>query len=146
MPKATFYTHVGNPAAFTCRLAGRAVQSGSRVLVWSDAEETLARLDADLWRFDPESFLPHEIWYPGSPFPPHTPLLLAAGTHLPDIGEGWAVLNLSPDFWSQAPTLPARVLEIVSDNLEDLAEARERFKAYRQHSFEIEHHNMQGKA
>ncbi|MDO5058823.1 MAG: DNA polymerase III subunit chi, partial [Neisseria sp.] len=29
---------------------------------------------------------------------------------------------------------------------EDLAAARERFKAYRARGFEIEHHNMQGKA
>ena len=41
---------------------------------------------------------------------------------------------------------PARVLEIVGSSLEELAEARERFKAYKQQGFEIEHHNMQGKA
>ncbi|MDO5640612.1 MAG: DNA polymerase III subunit chi [Neisseria sp.] len=146
MPQATFYTHVSDPAAFACRLAGRAVQSGSRVLVWADDEETIIRLDADLWRFEAESFLPHEIWQPGRPFPTHTPLLLAAGSSLPDIGETPVVLNLSPDFWSEAPTPPARVLEIVSDNLEALAEARDRFKAYRQQGFAIEHHNMQGKA
>lgn len=146
MPKATFYTHVHNPAAFACRLAARAVQSGSRVLVWAEDPAAVARLDADLWRFEAESFLPHEIWQPSHTPPNDTPLLLAADNILPEIGADWVVLNLSPDFWNRAPTPPARVLEIVSDNLEDLAEARERFKAYKQQGFDIEHHNMQGKA
>ena len=146
MPKATFYTHLSDPAAFTCRLAARAVQSGSRVLVWADGDAALTQLDTDLWRFEAESFLPHEIWQPGHTMPHDTPLLLASDTALPEIDTGWVVLNRSPDFWCQAPTLPARVLEIVGDSLEELAEARERFRAYKQQGFEIEHHNMQGKA
>ena len=146
MPKATFYTHVGNPAAFTCRLAARALQSGSRILLWAESEAAVAQLDADLWRFEAESFLPHEIWAEGLPFPQHVPLVLASGGSLPEVDAALVILNLSPDFWSEAPTLPARVLEIVGDSLEELAEARERFKAYKQQGFEIEHYNMQGKA
>ena len=46
MPKATFYTHVAEPAVFSCRLAARAMRD-SRVLVWSDSAETVARIDRD---------------------------------------------------------------------------------------------------
>ncbi|MDO5639961.1 MAG: DNA polymerase III subunit chi, partial [Neisseria sp.] len=145
--KATFYTHVNHPATFACRLAARAVQSGSRVLVWADGDAAVAQLDTDLWRFEAESFLPHEVWAADQAFPQQVPLVLAAGDgSLPEIDANLVILNLSPDFWSEAPTLPARVLEIVGSSLEALAEARERFKAYKQQGFEIEHHNMQGKA
>ena len=47
MPKATFYTHVAEPTVFSCRLAARAMRD-SRVLVWSDSAETVARIDRDL--------------------------------------------------------------------------------------------------
>jgi DNA polymerase-3 subunit chi len=65
---------------------------------------------------------------------------------LPAVPTDWVVLNVSPEFWCDAARPPARVLEIVGSSLEELAEARERFKAYKQQGFEIEHHNMQGKA
>ena len=60
--------------------------------------------------------------------------------------ENAIVLNLSPDFWNEAPVIPARVLEIVGSSLEELADARERFSAYRKSGFTIEHHDMTGKA
>ncbi|ASK26527.1 DNA polymerase III subunit chi [Neisseria chenwenguii] len=146
MPKATFYTHVSNPAAFTCRLAARAIRGGGRVLVWSDSAAAVSALDRDLWQFDPESFIPHEIWANHAPMPSETPLLLASGYDLPTLPAEATVLNLSPDFWNQAPQAPARVLEIVGANFEELEEARNRFRAYRQSGFEIEHFNMAGKA
>ncbi|WP_416190551.1 DNA polymerase III subunit chi [Neisseria sp. CCUG17229] len=146
MPKATFYTHVAQPAVFTCRLAARAIRDGGRVLVWSDSADAIARLDRDLWQQDAESFIPHEIWQPHETMPSETPVLLATGHILPTLPADITVLNLSPDFWSDASQPPERVLEIVGNSLEDLAEARERFRAYRQSGFDIEHHKMEGKA
>lgn len=146
MPKATFYTHVGNPAAFVCRLAERAVKSGGKVLLWADSPEAAERLDRQLWQFEPESFLPHELWTHGQALPKDVPLSVSYGDALPDVAPDTVVLNASPDFWCDAPTPPARVLEIVGTGLEELADARERFKAYRKQGFEIEHHNMQSKA
>lgn len=146
MPKATFYTHVAHPTVFACRLAVRATRDGGRLLLWSDSTETLTQLDRELWQFEAESFLAHEIWPLHENMPSETPILLACGHELPSLPPDITVLNLSPDFWTQAPILPNRVLEIVGPDLESLADARERFKAYRQHGFEIEHHNMQAKA
>lgn len=145
MPKVTFYIHVARPDEFVCRLAARAVRDG-RVLVWTDSAEQAAQIDRDLWQREPQSFLPHEIWDIRTPMPSETPLLIACDSVLPHIPTDMAVLNLSPDFWSAAEPPPERVLEIVGTNLEALAEARERFKAYRQNGFSIEHHSMAGKA
>ena len=145
MPKVTFYTHVAQPAAFACRLIARAIRDGGQILVWSDSAAAVQQLDVDLWQQIPESFIPHEVWLPTDPMPSETPVLLAFGNALPNIPQDWTVLNLSADFWSQAPAIPNRILEIVGNSFEDLAEARDRFRAYRQSGFEIEHFSREGK-
>ena len=146
MPKATFYTHVARPAAFACRLIARAYAIGGQILVWSvRVAVSGSQLDVDLWQQIPESFIPHEVWLPTDPMPSETPVLLAFGNSLPNISQDCTVLNLSADFWSQAPAIPNRILEIVGNSLEDLAEARDRFRAYRQSEFEIEHFSREGK-
>ncbi|WP_118792327.1 MULTISPECIES: DNA polymerase III subunit chi [Neisseria] len=146
MPKATFYTHVAQVPIFTCRLIARAIRDGGRILVWSDSFGRLQELDKMLWQYEAESFIPHEIWEAGCPMPEDTPVLLAAGGSIPEIAEDMTVLNLSDDFWDTAPVLPERILEIVGNSLEELADARERFAAYRRSGFAIEHHGMEGKA
>ncbi|MDO4640528.1 MAG: DNA polymerase III subunit chi [Neisseria sp.] len=145
MSQATFYTHVADCAGFICRLSARAVSKGERVLVWADDEAQMARIDADLWANPPEGFLPHEIWQEGSTYPEDVPLVLAFGIDLPAVSDNTVVLNVSESFWCDAPVPPKRVLEIVGGTPDDLAAARERFRAYRQKGFAIDHHNMQGK-
>ena len=108
MPKATFYTHVSHAEAFICRLAQRAVQSGS-VLVWAEGAAVAERLDAELWRFEPTGFLAHEMWQ-GREWPQDVPLLLGAGADLPAVPADWVVLNVSSEFWCDAARPPARVL------------------------------------
>ena len=85
MPKATFYTHVAQPAAFACRLIARAIRDGGQILVWSDSAAAMQQLDIDLWQQIPESFIPHEVWLPTDPMPSETPVLLAFGNSLPNI-------------------------------------------------------------
>lgn len=146
MPKATFYTHVANPSAFIVRLVSKAVKEGNKILIWSDSSSLIEQIDRDLWQIDPESFLPHQQWSTHQPMPNDTPILLAYGDTLPRIKHDWMVLNLSPDFWGNTSNQPKRIFEIVSNNIEELNDARNRFKSYRQHGFEIEHHKMQDKA
>ena len=55
MPKATFYTHVAQPAAFACRLIARAIRDGGQILVWSDSAAAVQQLDIDLWQQIPEA-------------------------------------------------------------------------------------------
>ncbi|MBH5328600.1 DNA polymerase III subunit chi [Eikenella sp. S3360] len=146
MPTVTFYTHVADLEQFACRLSKRAVEAGCRVLVWSDSAEQTEALDKLLWSFEPESFLPHEIWLPDMPMPPEPAVLLADGSELPAIAADWVVLNLSAAVWSRAPQVPARILEIVGSSEPQLAAARLRFSAYRQSGGRLEYHKMQGKA
>ncbi|MDO4693872.1 MAG: DNA polymerase III subunit chi [Eikenella sp.] len=146
MTAVTFYTHVSNIEHFACRLSQRALAAGSRVLLWCGDNAQIERLDQTLWTFEPESFLPHPIWLPGSPLPESARLLLSGEAELPELPPGWTVLNISPDFWSQAPAPPARILEIIGSQAHELSAARQRFSHYRRHGFTLTHHNMQGKA
>lgn len=146
MPRATFYVHITDPAAFTCKLTRRACGQNERLLIWCGSEAEMRRLDKELWQDPPESFLPHEIWFEGHPYPQDAAAVLACGNRLPSLPEGTVVLNLTDDFWHTAQPLPQRVLEIVGNSPDELAGARERFRAYRDAGFTVEHHNMQGKA
>lgn len=145
MSQATFYTHVSRPAEFTVRLAARAVRDGGRVLVWTYSAADAAALSRDLWQVLPESFLAHEIRQPHETMPQECPIVVSSGP-LIAVPQNMVVLNLSDAFWHAVSPPPARVLEIVGASLEDLADARERFRAYRENGFAIEHHNMGGKA
>ena len=146
MPRATFYVHITAPAAFACKLTRRACGQNERLLIWCGSEAEMRRLDKELWQDPPESFLPHEIWFEGQPYPQDAAAVLACGNRLPSLPEGTVVLNLTDDFWHTAQPLPQRVLEIVGNNPDELDGARERFRAYRDAGFTVEHHNMQGKA
>jgi len=147
MPRATFYVHITDPAAFACKLTRRACGQNERLLIWCGSEAEMRRLDKELWQDPPESFLPHEIWLPKeNPCPIEPPILLAEGEALPTAESSLVVLNFSADLWSHAPNTPERVLEIVGRSETQLAAARRRFAAYRNGGFKIEHHNMQGKA
>ena len=146
MPTITFYTHVADIETFACRLSKRAVEAGKRVLLWSDDSTQIERLDQALWSFEAESFLPHQVWLPATPSPPEPGILLASDVQLPHIPADWVVLNLSEDFWHQAPQVPQRILEIIGHQAHQLAAARQRFAACKQQGWQLEHHNMQGKA
>lgn len=147
MARTTFYTHVREPERFACRLTQKAYCSGERVLVWLADEMRLQRFDALLWSFTASSFVPHVAWLPETPQPTtEQGVALACGASLPSVSADTVVLNLADVYWCDAPQVPQRVLELVSDDLDELAAARERFRAYRNASFDIEHHSRQGKS
>ena len=81
MPKATFYTHVAQPAVFACRLIARAYAMAGRFWCGRIRAATVQQLDVDLWQQIPESFIPHEVWLPTDPMPSETPVLLALEMH-----------------------------------------------------------------
>lgn len=146
MATTTFYTHVADVSLFACRLARKAWSSGSRVLLWLADEGELNRLDTLLWTYEATAFVPHRIWHPGAPQPaPDAGVLLACGAALPTVAADTVVLNLADAYWCDAPQPPARVLEIIGNNLDDLAAARTRFRAYREAGFAVTHHSREGK-
>lgn len=146
MAKTTFYTHVTDVPPFACRLAQKAWFSGSRVLIWLDNETALQHFDALLWLFEPTSFVPHSVWRGTGAQPCQAQgVVLACGDRLPETASDTVVLNLAEVYWCAAPVPPQRVLEIIGTDVDELAAARARFRAYQQAGFAVEHHSREGK-
>src|SRR4051794_7114687 len=60
MTEISFHFNAADPLAYICRLLRKAVRQGAQVVV-TGAAEKLARLDQQLWAFDPVSFVPHVL-------------------------------------------------------------------------------------
>lgn len=140
--KVEFHTGVDDPVAFACRLLRKAVRSGARVAVTAP-ESVLGRLDRQLWVFEERDFLPHGRWS-GRGLPPatvrHAPVWLLddePGEPPPDLPS--IRVNLGAEAPVPGPGLQ-RLIEIVSREDEDVATARERWKAYRAAGWAIVHH------
>ena len=137
MTKVDFYTGVRDPALFACRLSQTVFAHGERLLVWLESEAELAGFSTRLWSFDDVAFVPH--CRQDAAEAPLTPVWLAtrvdASAHPP------VLLNLTREEPEGAAGF-ARILEIVGTDAQALANARERFRAYRSMGFSIDHHDM----
>ncbi|MBP6344430.1 MAG: DNA polymerase III subunit chi [Neisseriaceae bacterium] len=144
MRKVTFYTHVNNRLSFVFKLVKTVYDKGEPLLVWLPDDALLQQLDHQLWSLVPESFLPHELVSAleedaGGEL---APILLGAEMALPNRSDfPQVILNLSEAYVHEVPHYQ-RVLEIVGPDEDDLVAARDRFRAYREAGFTIEHHNM----
>ncbi|HEX7044626.1 MAG TPA: DNA polymerase III subunit chi [Burkholderiales bacterium] len=126
----------GKPLA-ACRLAHKAYRLKHRVYILArDAQEAVS-LDRLLWTFNPGSFVPHRIH--GEPFDPIVPVL---------IGHDAPPEQFNDVLISLAPAIPpffdrfARVAELVGPDEAERAQARERFRAYRDRGFMVQTHNL----
>lgn len=137
MTEVEFHTGVPDAIGFACRLLRKACRQGVRVLVTAP-DETLDRLDRELWTFEPGGFLPH-VRLPGArdAVAARTPVWLAADASVP--GAPGVVVNLGAD----APASPAavqRLIEVVSTDPEDIARGRGRWRTYAAAGLAIRHH------
>ena len=132
MTRIDFYHYADDKLRFACRLAAKAYDQSSRIVVWSDDADLLARFDRDLWTFQSTRFVPH-CWA-GSGLADEAPVILATdGERLPhhdvllNLGAEW------PPFFSSF----VRLLEIVAADDEDKARARSRYAFYRKRGYDI---------
>lgn len=124
-----------------CRVAEKAWRQGHRVRVESDSMEALRRLDALMWSYKQESFLPHELEGQGADWQQLDPapvVLGAPGTtnHVPDV-----LINLSPGVPAIAENC-LRIAEIVSADPESKKVGRDRYRIYRDRGFELSSHRI----
>lgn len=134
MTQVDFHTGVADKLAYACRLVRKAWRSGHRVVVTGDAGQ-LARLDAQLWTFDPGDFVPHVRQRAGQPVPAHlarTPIWLcdAPAGLPPEAGGGASVLvNLGPAAVDGLADWP-RLVELVGEAPDDVAAGRQRWRQH----------------
>lgn len=137
MTQIDFYTQAGDRLNTACRLVAKARSHGLRVTVYCPDHDIAARLDRLLWTVPATGFLPHCT--PDDRLAAVTPVLIdtAGDTHLHDE----MLINLHAE-WPAFFSRYQRLAEIVSGDDADRAQARQRYKFYRDRGYAIRTHDL----
>ncbi|MEY4753946.1 MAG: hypothetical protein RJA44_1621 [Pseudomonadota bacterium] len=142
MAAVAFHFNVPSRRDHAARLLRKAYRSGARVAVTGDAA-LLTELDRQLWLMDPLEFIPHWRGESVAALPARlaaTPIVLL---RTPSPQSGHTVLvNLGETLvpgWEHFE----RVIEVVGRSEPERAEARQRWRAYKECGVSIEQHEVQ---
>ena len=141
MTSIDFYFNSADKLQVACRLAGKAMAQGKRLLIYAPQADSAQRIDRMLWTWQATGFVPHCAAH--DPLASETPVLIASAADAHAACD--VLLNLAPD------TPPAferyeRLLELVGQDDEDRRAARERYRFYRERGFRIADHDLGGAA
>ena len=108
-----------------CQLAAKAWKAGLPVFLRGADQAQCEALDRLLWRFRAESFVPHDLYDEDASAP------VVIGLDHQPAQAGGVLLNLHPQL---SPHLAqfSRVIEIVNQEPQLLAQCRDSFRQYRQ--------------
>ncbi|MDP1698719.1 MAG: DNA polymerase III subunit chi [Xanthomonadaceae bacterium] len=124
------------PLLLVCELAKRALAAGQVTLILARDAEQAEALDALLWEFDEDAYLPHQI--AGSDEDDDiTPILIVAPDT--DTADRPLVINLRDMI---APGQYQRVLEVVPADPAAREPLRARWRAYQERGFTLTKHDM----
>jgi DNA polymerase-3 subunit chi len=133
-----FYHYADDKLRFACRLAAKAYDQGTRLVVYTADARALGEFDKALWTFQSTRFVPHA--FAGTAIAAETPVVLASsGEELPHHD---VLLNLS-DEWPPFFASFERLLEIVTADDADKAKARERYAFYKKRGYDIKVNNIE---
>jgi DNA polymerase-3 subunit chi len=135
MTSIDFYFNADDRLQVACRLAGKAMKQGQRLLIYAPQAETAARLDKMLWTWPATGFVPHCAAH--SKLAAETPVLIASGDDAPDGCE--LLLNLGAECPPHFERFQ-RLLEVV-----DAAEreaGRTRYRFYKERGYKISNHDL----
>lgn len=116
-----------------CRLTEKAWELGHRIYI--HAPERAPQLDALLWTFRDDAFLPHALADDDA----YAPIVIGDGDE--PLDTRYLLLNLSPSvpaFFSRFE----RVAEIVNDDASIREAGRERFRFYRDRGYSLRTHKL----
>ena len=132
MTRIDFYHYADDKLRFACRLAAKAYDQSTRLVVYTPDTHVLGEFDRALWTFQSTRFVPHA--FAGTAVAAETPVILASsGESLPHHD---VLLNLAPE-WPPFFASFERLLEIVAVDEDDKARARERYAFYRKRGYDI---------
>jgi len=134
-----FYRYAEDKLRFACRLAARAFDASSRLVVYTPDAKVLGKFDELLWTYQATRFVPHCM--AGAAIEAETPVILASsGESLPHHD---VLLNLG-DEWPPFFATFERLLEIVSTDEADKERARARYSFYKQRGYELKVNEVEG--
>lgn len=128
-----------------CDVVRKHYLAGRRIIVYTHDKQRLSHFDRLLWDFDATAFIPHVMT--DDPLASQTAVLFTSDTPTPpDAVQAAAwLINLDLDCPPEAEKF-ARIIEIVSDHVDDKAAARKRWKQYKTAGHDLHAHDVSGKA
>jgi len=139
LTRIDFYRYAEDKVRFACRLATKAYERSSRLVVYAPDPAVLADFDRSLWTYQATRFVPHCM--AGSALASETPIVLAgSGDSLPHHD---VLLNLSEE-WPPFFASFERLLEIVGADEEDKERARGRYAFYKKRGYDIQLNDVEG--
>lgn len=140
--RVDFHYNVDHRLQYACRITRKARAAGKTVLAYAREPDRLARFDAALWTFSALDFLPHV--YADSPLVAHTPIVLTLSARAAPRRDVLLTLddNAPEDFGTWFAQFE-RVVEVVSQDAQERAQARERVSTYRAAGIEPTMHKAQ---
>lgn len=121
-----------------CELSASAWKLGKRVLIACETEQQALRIDEALWTRDPDSFTPHNLSGEITAYP--TPIEITWGDRR-NAQHRDLLISLQekiPNFVNSFQ----HIIEFVPTEDEAKAQARERYKQYRQMGWQLTMENM----
>ena len=139
MTRVDFHLNVGDKIDYACRLIRKVRKAGQRAVVFCEDESRLREFDAALWSFSPLEFIPH---LPDSdPLASRTPVLLT--TRVEELPHHEVLVNLGAVV-PQGFESFERLIEVVTADVEDRQQARERWRHYADRGYAIVRHDLGG--
>jgi DNA polymerase-3 subunit chi len=138
MTDIAFHFNVPDKLYYACRLLRKVYQAGSRARVVGEAG-LLAALDQALWTFAAQDFIPHCQANASPALLAHTPIVLATAAHATDAGD--VLVNLGAAVPAGFERY-ARLIELVTPNDPDRAEARQRWRYYARQGYAMTRHDL----
>ncbi|MEX2241160.1 MAG: DNA polymerase III subunit chi [Burkholderiales bacterium] len=139
MTGVDFYFNAADKLQVACRLAGKALAQGKRLLIYAPQADTARSIDRLLWTWPATGFVPH--CRAEDALAAETPVLITADSGAAVQCE--ILLNLGQE------TPPAferfeRLLEVVARDDGDRQAARERYRFYRERGYRVASHDLAG--
>lgn len=137
MTRVDFYFNASDRFEVITRLLSKAVSRGFHILVYTQDDVRLQKIDHYLWHNPLLSFLPHVR--SEHPLAGKTPIVIGSDPGFvtkPDI-----IINLDdqiPDCFSRF----TRLLEVVTEDKDDRDSSRERFRFFKQRGYVVNSHDL----
>lgn len=132
MTEVSFYTFAENRLSVARQLAAKAVARGLQVMIYAPDKALAQAIDVLLWTTPPQSFVPH--CHDTHPLAAETPVVI--GENADALARADVMINLHherPPAFSRFQ----RLLEIVSTDMQDIEQGRQRFRFYRERGYAL---------
>jgi DNA polymerase III subunit chi len=137
MTRVDFHFNVADKIDYGCRLIRKVRKAGQKAVVFCDDEARLRRFDEALWTFAPLEFIPHTSG--SDPLADRTPVLLTS--RVAELPHHEVLVNLGsslPQFFTRFE----RLVEVVGADPEDRAQARQRYRYYKDRGYPLATHEV----